>query len=161
MTGVSIIDDIIKELTIISHIKEDQKIQTTNGSVIIRNDGYQTGLLRWYKNENREINIAFLEKVVCQTCEIIKEILNSTQLQVNITDKTTDKEILEYKKKKNLLKSMAEKLLEAIPGIENLCKTYHADINAKTKLLLLIQNINREVDEVKNELERLVTQNEK
>lgn len=158
MTGISVIDDIISQLTVISHISEDQKINTTDGQVIINENGYIENLCRWKNGENRDKNIQFISKIIKQAYEIIKTTLNSNYL--NIYDNSTKEDIntndeLEYKKNIGILDLISTKLAESIIGIQNIKKTYFADKSTVAKIETIIKNIEREINEVSHEMARL------
>lgn len=172
MSGISIIDEIVKELTIISYIDDDQKIHTASGSIIIDDNNFQSNAKRWYNGESREKNVSFIERTINKCCEIIRSIMNSEAINIfnrsfnisgngsknghgNDCPRFSNEVIAEYKRKVDVIKLLSTQLTKASDGIQNLQKTYHQDKQIVSRLEIITKNIEREVNDANDYLKKL------
>jgi hypothetical protein len=128
------INNILLNLEIIKQIKEGDKlaihILPGTTKLFVDNSFLLSGLKRWYNGYNREDNIKFIEELIT-TVEKTSEIIidgNHNELANNL---------------KNAVKN-------SLKGLTNLKTTYINDSITIAKLTLIINRLNKVIDNLEN-----------
>ena len=135
------IDTILLNLKIISQIKENDKLITSNSMLEIDTTYFQFAK-RWFNNDSRISTIEYIKSIVDATLEI-------TDTTLSEENKLKSKNIFE-EDNSHLLQRFLLEMTNACKGLDNLKITYSNDISivsaieiSKEKLLMRMEGIQK------------------
>tara|TARA_B100001093_G_scaffold118878_1_gene111455 strand:+ start:4245 stop:4742 length:498 start_codon:yes stop_codon:yes gene_type:complete len=117
--------ELLKQLRIISQIKEGQKINTSSRNLEIDFDSYLLSFKRWWNKETRNKNIIFVKELLHDTFSIVDSILKQPKKDQNHL----------------FLLRVLKTLQEAKGGIERLSYVYQHDPSLKADLDMCQEDI--------------------
>jgi hypothetical protein len=119
-------DNLMTSLKVLSQVKQNQKVATSEEVVRIENqDQWFSSLRRWYNGESRERNIDSISRVIdtaISQLELLQQKDHSASTQV-------------------FLVRLRQELHNAITGLTNLRCTYDQDSVTRSRIDLLIERI--------------------
>ena len=136
----TIITNLLYKLTIISHIKQGDKLYCDSNSNIFVDNSYMPSLSRYFFNQNREITSKTLNELINDIIYVTDFVYrNEISIKKNEKEKN-DRQLRTFFKESNdrILKNFYIKL------------TYNNDISMKTVLDLLIKKIESRIDKLEN-----------
>lgn len=110
-----IMHDLLDKLRIISTIKEDQKLDTSNGRLNIYTEGWLSWIRRNWYGDSKDEGVRYIKdmyKAIQQYVETLIKEYNQTR------DESKKSAII------TVLINAASELKASIKGLDNLCKTY-------------------------------------
>ena len=130
--------DIILDLKIISKIKPYNKLIIQEKKLLIDDTFFFTGIIRYYKNQNRE-----------KTIEYVEEINKNLELKINniILNKDATDNILKDHPS-NILVNLSHDLTQAVNGLKNLIITYYNDNCLISKIEIIIYNFELKIRKI-------------
>jgi len=140
-------------LKILSNIKEyDKLIILEDGSVQIEGYGISTKIRRWWNNRSRQDTLDFLKEFVNETFKIIDKTLdNETMISnnnlLNNNNLVTQQRYF-IESNHHILQKFLLELRNAIRGLQNLKITYNDDISFKSRLDVLIEEIEFRIEKI-------------
>jgi hypothetical protein len=160
----TILNNLLKELKIISDIKEYDKI-SIHKSLLIDKPYFLQSFFRTYNGDGRLKTISYIELLLKNIYEIIDDFI--AQYENKNENKTEPKKRTYYdiskssmfysdkyyqfnKNALDVLKRCREHLINSISGIQNLKITYINDISTTSKLDMLIVNIQNRCTKINN-----------
>tara|TARA_B100001173_G_scaffold309737_1_gene322750 strand:- start:227 stop:721 length:495 start_codon:yes stop_codon:yes gene_type:complete len=148
----TIITNLLYKLTIISHIKQGDKLYCDSNSNIFVDNSYMPSLSRYFFNQNREITSKTLNELINDIIYVTDFVYrNEISIKKNEKEKN-DRQLRTFFKESNdrILKNFYIKLTCCLDGLNNLKLTYNNDISMKTVLDLLIKKIESRIDKLEN-----------
>lgn len=138
------INNLLLDLEVIRQINENDKLSVCllpgSTRLIVDSNTFLTPITRWYNNYSRETTIEYLDTFIN----------NINEATVTITGGNH----------KNLANTLKEAIKHAIPGLENLKKTYSQDSVISSKIVLFINRLNEIVISINTFLGENMTINE-
>ncbi len=130
--------DIILDLKIISKIKPYNKLLIQDKKLLIDDTYIFTSIIRYYKNQNRE-----------KTIEYVEEINKNLEFKINniILNKDTTENILKDHPS-NILVNLSHDLTQAVNGLKNLIITYNNDNCLISKIEIIIYNFELKIRKI-------------
>lgn len=130
--------DIILDLKIISKIKPYNKLLIQDKKLLIDDTYFFTSIIRYYKNQNRE-----------KTIEYVEEINKNLEFKINniILNKDTTENILKDHPS-NILVNLSHDLTQAVNGLKNLIITYNNDNCLISKIEIIIYNFELKIRKI-------------
>ena len=147
------INEILYKLTIISYIKQGEKLYCDDDSNIFVDNSYIPSISRYISNQNRIVTIKNIKDIIDDVIYITDFIYRN-----EISVKKNEKEKTERQVKKPFFKESNEKILKnfyvkmtcALDGLNNLKLTYIGDNTIKTSIDLLIGRIQTRINRLEN-----------
>ena len=146
------ITNLLYKLTIISYIKQGEKLYCDDDLNIFVDNSYIPSVIRYIYNQNRNITSKVLNDIINEVIYITDFVYrNEISLKKNEKEKN-DRQIRTFFKESNdkILKNFYIKLTCTLDGLNNLKLTYNNDISIKTCLDLLIKKIESRIDKLEN-----------
>ena len=146
------ISNILYKLTIISYIKQGEKLYCDDDLNIFVDNSYFPSISRYMTSQNRSITLKVVTEIINDVIFITDFVYrNEISLKKNEKEKN-DRQIRTFFKESNdkILKNFYIKLTCALDGLNNLKLTYNNDITIKTNIDLLIKKIETRVDKLEN-----------
>ena len=146
-----LINNILYKLTIISYIKQGEKLYCYNNNIVI-DQSYLQSISRYFSNQNRIDTIQSISELINQCIEIT-DFIYRCELSVhkNIKEKQSRQQKTFFKNSnEKILKQFYIKLTNAIDGLSNLKLTYLYDLTIKTDLELLINKIQTRIQKIED-----------
>jgi hypothetical protein len=156
----TILYNLLKELTIISEIKEYDKISIQE-SLFIDKPYFLQSFFRTYNGDGRLKTISYIECLIKQIYEIIDDFIAQYENKTDTKKRNfydiskssifyLDKYYHFNRHSLDVLTSCREHLTNSISGIQNLKITYLTDISTTSKLDMLIVNIQNRCTKINN-----------
>ena len=146
------INQILYKLTIISYIKQGEKLYCDDESNIFVDNSYIPSISRFISNQNRVVTIKNIKDIIDDVIYITDFIYrNEISVKKNEKEKN-ERQIKSFFKESNekILKSFYIKMTCALDGLNNLKLTYTGDITIKTSIDLLIGRIQTRINRLEN-----------
>tara|TARA_Y100000589_G_C27151237_1_gene629018 strand:- start:886 stop:1380 length:495 start_codon:yes stop_codon:yes gene_type:complete len=137
------INQILYKLTIISYIKQGEKLYCDDESNIFVDNSYIPSITRYISNQNRIVTIKNIKDIIDDVIYITDFIYrNEISVKKNEKEKN-ERQIKAFFKESNekILKSFYIKMTCALDGLNNLKLTYTGDLTIKTSIDLLINRM--------------------
>lgn len=137
------INQILYKLTIISYIKQGEKLYCDDESNIFVDNSYIPSITRYISNQNRVVTIKNIKDIIDDVIYITDFIYrNEISVKKNEKEKN-ERQIKAFFKESNekILKSFYIKMTCALDGLNNLKLTYTGDLTIKTSIDLLINRM--------------------
>jgi hypothetical protein len=137
------INQILYKLTIISYIKQGEKLYCDDESNIFIDNSYIPSITRYISNQNRVVTIKNIKDIIDDVIYITDFIYrNEISVKKNEKEKN-ERQIKAFFKESNekILKSFYIKMTCALDGLNNLKLTYTGDLTIKTSIDLLINRM--------------------
>ena len=137
------INQILYKLTIISYIKQGEKLYCDDESNIFVDNSYIPSITRYISNQNRVVTIKNIKDIIDDVIYITDFIYrNEISVKKNEKEKN-ERQIKAFFKESNekILKSFYIKMTCALDGLNNLKLTYNGDLTIKTSIDLLINRM--------------------
>ena len=144
------ITNVLYKLTILSYIKQGDKLYCNDESNIFIDNSYIPFLSRYLFNQNRNITTKSLLEIINDTIYITDFVYrNELSLQKNEKEKN-DRQLRTFFKESNdkILKQFYVKMISSLNGINNLKLTYNNDMSIKTTLDLIIKKFESRIDKL-------------
>ena len=145
------ITHILYKLTIISYIKQGEKLYCDDSNISI-DHSYIPSLSRFFSNQNRDITLETVKEVIDKAIEITDLVYrNEISLKKNQKEKDC-RQLKQFFRENNdtILKKFLIKLTCVIDGLNNLKLTYNEDKKIKTMLELEINRVNSRINKLEN-----------
>ena len=133
---LSIIDNVLLNLKIISEIKAGDKISLNDKIINIDRSSYLQFLTRWYNESDRNIGLDHINLIINEAFIITDKILSK-----EFSQKDQGKTSLAHEENSHLLQRFLRELNNSCKGLSNLKNTYSDDITVTSCLELLIEKI--------------------
>lgn len=146
------INEILYKLSIISYIKQGEKLYCDDESNIFVDNSYIPSISRFISNQNRVVTIKNIKDIIDDVIYITDFIYrNEISVKKNEKEKN-ERQIKSFFKESNekILKSFYIKMTCALDGLNNLKLTYTGDITIKTSIDLLIGRIQTRINRLEN-----------
>ena len=146
------INQILYKLSIISYIKQGEKLYCDDESNIFIDNSYIPSISRFISNQNRVVTIKNIKDIIDDVIYITDFIYrNEISVKKNEKEKN-ERQIKSFFKESNekILKSFYIKMTCALDGLNNLKLTYTGDITIKTSIDLLIGRIQTRINRLEN-----------
>ena len=146
------INEILYKLSIISYIKQGEKLYCDDESNIFVDNSYIPSISRFISNQNRIVTIKNIKDIIDDVIYITDFIYrNEISVKKNEKEKN-ERQIKSFFKESNekILKSFYIKMTCALDGLNNLKLTYTGDITIKTSIDLLIGRIQTRINRLEN-----------
>ena len=145
------INTILYKLTIISYIKQGEKLCCYDNNIII-DDSYIQSISRFFSNQNRTNAIDHISNLINESIEITDFIY---RCELSVRKNAKEKESRQSKtffknSNEKILKQFFIKMTNAIDGLNNLKLTYNSDITIKTNIELLITRIQQRISKIED-----------
>tara|TARA_Y100000389_G_scaffold96131_1_gene92791 strand:- start:450 stop:944 length:495 start_codon:yes stop_codon:yes gene_type:complete len=146
------ITSLLYKLTIISYIKQGEKLYCDGDLNIFVDNSFIPSLTRYMYSQNRNITSKILTDIINDIIYVTDFVYrNEISVKKNEKEKN-DRQLRTFFKESNdkILKNFYIKLTCALDGLNNLKLTYNNDISIKTCLELLIKKIESRIDKLEN-----------
>jgi hypothetical protein len=148
----TMITNLLYKLTIISYLKQGEKLYCDKDSNIFVDNSYMPSLSRYFLNQNREITSKILNELINDIIYVTDFVYrNEISVKKNEKEKN-DRQLRTFFKESNdkILKNFYVKLTCSLDGLNNLKLTYNSDMSIKTSLDLLIKKIESRINKLEN-----------
>jgi len=132
------LNDLILDLKIISKIKPNNKLLITNNKLLIDDSYMLNGLIRYYKNQNRENTIEYIQNLNKNLEDEINKIILNKDVEDNILKDNPS----------NILVNLSHDLTQAVNGLKNLILTYNSDNFLVSKIEMIIYNFELKIRKI-------------
>lgn len=146
------ITSLLYKLTIISYIKQGEKLYCDDDLNIFVDNSFIPSFSRYFYNQNRSITSKILTDIISDIIYVTDFVYrNEISIKKNEKEKN-DRQLRTFFKESNdkILKNFYIKLTCTLDGLNNLKLTYNNDISIKTCLELLIKKIESRIDKLEN-----------
>ena len=144
------INNILYKLTILSYIKQGEKLYCDSNNNIVIDESYWQSISRYFANQNRNNTTEAIKDLINDSIEITDFIYRcELSVRKNIKEKEQRQQKTFFKNSnEKILKQFYIKMTNAIDGLSNLKLTYHSDITIKTDLELLINKLTNRIQKI-------------
>ena len=142
------INQILYKLTIISYIKQGEKLYCDDESNIFVDNSYIPSITRYISNQNRIVTIKNIKDIIDDVI-YITDFIYRNEISVKKNEKEKNERLVKsFFKESNekILKSFYIKMTCALDGLNNLKLTYNGDLTIKTSIDLLIGRIQTRIN---------------
>ena len=142
------INEILYKLTIISYIKQGEKLYCDDDSNIFVDNSYIPSISRYISNQNRIVTIKNIKDIIDDVI-YITDFIYRNEISVKKNEKEKNERLVKsFFKESNekILKSFYIKMTCALDGLNNLKLTYNGDLTIKTSIDLLIGRIQTRIN---------------
>jgi len=142
------ISQVIYKLTIISYIKQGEKLYCDDESNIFIDNSYIPSISRYISNQNRVVTIKNIKDIIDDII-YITDFIYRNEISVKKNEKEKNERLVKsFFKESNekILKSFYIKMTCALDGLNNLKLTYGTDPTIKTSIDLLIGRIQTRIN---------------
>ena len=142
------INQILYKLTIISYIKQGEKLYCDDESNIFVDNSYIPSITRYISNQNRIVTIKNIKDIIDDVI-YITDFIYRNEISVKKNEKEKNERLVKaFFKESNekILKSFYIKMTCALDGLNNLKLTYSNDLTIKTSIDLLIGRIQTRIN---------------
>ena len=146
------INEILYKLTIVSYIKQGEKLCCDDESNIFVDNSYIPSITRYISNQNRVVTIKNIKDIIDNVIYITDFIYrNEISVKKNEKEKN-ERQIKAFFKESNekILKTFYIKMTNALDGLNNLKLTYTGDLTIKTSIDLLIGRIQTRINRLES-----------
>jgi hypothetical protein len=146
------INEILYKLSIISYIKQGEKLCCDDDSNIFVDNSYIPSISRYISNQNRIVTIKNIKDIIDDVIYITDFIYrNEISVKKNEKEKN-ERQVKAFFKESNekILKTFYIKMTCALDGLNNLKLTYIGDNTIKTSIDLLIGRIQTRINRLEN-----------
>ena len=143
------INNILYKLTIISHIKQGDKLYFNDNNIFI-DESYIQSVSRYLYNQNRTICTENINDIIDDVVYITDFIYrNELSIQKNLKEKDERQQKTFFRESnEKILKNFLIKMTGATEGLTNLKLTYNNDINIKTFIDLQNKRLQCRIDKI-------------
>ena len=137
------INQILYKLSIISYIKQGEKLYCDDESNIFIDNSYIPSISRFISNQNRVVTIKNIKDIIDDVI-YITDFIYRNEISVKKNEKEKNERLVKsFFKESNekILKSFYIKMTCALDGLNNLKLTYSGDLTIKTSIDLLINRM--------------------
>lgn len=153
-----LIQDVLSDLAIIASIMPNNTISTSGPIQVVPHDGASSLTRRW-KGECRQNTLNIIEKKIMYAFEYSSLIMESIYL--HSLSKLDMLQVDIFNKRMSILQRIQNGLEAAKNGILQLCQTYKDDMSTVGRLNTVVDNINFQINVIRNKLLSLKTHIEK
>lgn len=142
------INQILYKLSIISYIKQGEKLYCDDESNIFIDNSYIPSISRYISNQNRVVTIKNIKDIIDDII-YITDFIYRNEISVKKNEKEKNERLVKsFFKESNekILKSFYIKMTCALDGLNNLKLTYGTDPTIKTSIDLLIGRIQTRIN---------------
>lgn len=142
------INHILYKLTIVSYIKQGEKLYCDDESNIFIDNSYIPSISRYITNQNRVVTIKNIKDIIDDVI-YITDFIYRNEISVKKNEKEKNERLIKsFFKESNekILKSFYIKMTCALDGLNNLKLTYCGDLTIKTSIDLLICKIQTRIN---------------
>ena len=142
------INQILYKLSIISYIKQGEKLYCDDESNIFIDNSYIPSISRYISNQNRVVTIKNIKDIIDDVI-YITDFIYRNEISVKKNEKEKNERLVKsFFKESNekILKSFYIKMTCALDGLNNLKLTYGGDLTIKTSIDLLIGRIQTRIN---------------
>ena len=142
------INQILYKLSIISYIKQGEKLYCDDESNIFIDNSYIPSISRFISNQNRVVTIKNIKDIIDDVI-YITDFIYRNEISVKKNEKEKNERLVKsFFKESNekILKSFYIKMTCALDGLNNLKLTYNGDLTIKTSIDLLINRIQTRIN---------------
>ena len=142
------INQILYKLSIISYIKQGEKLYCDDESNIFIDNSYIPSISRFISNQNRVVTIKNIKDIIDDVI-YITDFIYRNEISVKKNEKEKNERLVKsFFKESNekILKSFYIKMTCALDGLNNLKLTYGGDLTIKTSIDLLIGRIQTRIN---------------
>ena len=142
------INQILYKLSIISYIKQGEKLYCDDESNIFIDNSYIPSISRYISNQNRIVTIKNIKDIIDDVI-YITDFIYRNEISVKKNEKEKNERLVKsFFKESNekILKSFYIKMTCALDGLNNLKLTYGGDLTIKTSIDLLIGRIQTRIN---------------
>lgn len=142
------INQILYKLSIISYIKQGEKLYCDDESNIFIDNSYIPSISRFISNQNRVVTIKNIKDIIDDVI-YITDFIYRNEISVKKNEKEKNERLVKsFFKESNekILKSFYIKMTCALDGLNNLKLTYNGDLTIKTSIDLLIGRIQTRIN---------------
>ena len=132
------LNNLILDLKIISKIKPNNKLLINNGKLLIDETYFFNGIMRYYKNQNRENTIEYIQNLNKNLEDEINKIILNKDVEDNILRDNPS----------NILVNLSHDLTQAVNGLKNLILTYNSDNFLVSKIEMIIYNFELKIRKI-------------
>ena len=146
------INQILYKLSIISYIKQGEKLYCDDESNIFIDNSYIPSISRFISNQNRVVTIKNIKDIIDDVI-YITDFIYRNEISVKKNEKEKNERLVKsFFKESNekILKSFYIKMTCALDGLNNLKLTYNGDLTIKTSIDLLIGRIQTRINRLEN-----------
>ena len=143
------INNILYKLTIISYIKQGEKLYCSDNNIFI-DESYIQSISRYIFNQNRTTSTDNINDIIDEVVYITDFIYrNELSVQKNIKEKEERLQKTFFRESNSkILKQFYIKMTCALDGLNNLKLTYNSDITIKTSIDLQIKRLQTRIDKI-------------
>ena len=137
------INQILYKLSIISYIKQGEKLYCDDESNIFVDNSYIPSISRYITNQNRNVTIKNIKNIIDDVINVT-DLIYRNEISVKKNEKEKNERMIKsFFKESNekILKTFYIKITCALDGLNNLKLTYSGDIPTKTSIDLLITKL--------------------
>ncbi len=148
-------------LKVISQLEPDQKLYVSDKELVIDVSNYLSPISRWWYDENRDKT---LERITELAEEAIQNgnnairsesgndyrFLENSETNIKLREWELERDTITSTTNIGFLEHLISELTNLIQGIETLRKTYESDKTLCSKLEVIVQNLNSNIDKFKN-----------
>ena len=148
----TMITNLLYKLTIISYIKQGDKLYCDSNLNIFVDNSYIPSLSRYFYNQNRDATLKILIDLINDVIYVTDFVYrNEISFKKNEKEKN-DRQLRTFFKESNdkIIKNFYIKLTCSLDGLNNLKLTYNNDLSIKTDLDLLIKKIESRINKLEN-----------
>ena len=146
------INQILYKLSIISYIKQGEKLYCDDESNIFIDNSYIPSISRFISNQNRVVTIKNIKDIIDDVI-YITDFIYRNEISVKKNEKEKNERLVKsFFKESNekILKSFYIKMTCALDGLNNLKLTYSGDLTIKTSIDLLIGRIQTRINRLES-----------
>ena len=148
----TMITNVLYKLSIISYIKQGEKLYCDDESNIFVDDSYIPSLTRYFNNQNRMVTTKNIKDII-DDVTYITDFVYRNEISVKKNDKEkTERQTKSFFKESNdkILKNFYIKMTCALDGLQNLKLTYNNDKTIKTSIDLLINRLQTRIKKIED-----------
>ena len=154
-----VLQNLVLNLKVIAKVKPNDKLNVdiSNNKIYIDNNYYTQGFIRYYNSDSRAKTLSFLEELDKNLNKEINSLINNLNKKNNTINKShliNEQSDLSSQNNylsdepSNILINLSHDLKQSVGGINNLILTYIEDEYIKSKLEILVININLKITKI-------------
>jgi hypothetical protein len=146
-------DGLFHALKVIASIKPNERFSTSDGIHVQPVDStWVLSIRRWWKGEDRENNIEFINAVFVASFNLVDSALNDRE---NFQEPNTRHGLICFLENTQLIKRTKELICNARNGIEHMKSTYDDDTSMRSRIEMLQDKINDQLEGIELSLKYL------
>ena len=154
-----VLQNLVLNLKVIAKVKPNDKLNVdiSNNKIYIDNNYYTQGFIRYYNSDSRAKTLSFLEELDKSLNKEINSLINNLNKKNSTINKShliNEQSDLSSQNNylsdepSNILINLSHDLKQSVGGINNLILTYIEDEYIKSKLEILVININLKITKI-------------